>query len=506
MTHKYITPLLNCVALLFAIVIGIIATACNAKDEDTPTNTDYVTTESVAVTGFYLSPDIRIMKNLDSVYFSIDLEHGVIFNADSLPKGTKVTKLVPKISYPSTVRSAVIKMEGGTHREGETNYFTNANDTIDFTGDVTLTLGTANNLITKTYRLKVNVHQTDPDTMYWDKTSSMMLPSRMLYPKRQKSIKYNGGVLSIIEEADGTYTASTTADIFEGSWEKRALNLNFTPVLHTLRVDSDNILYVLDSEGNLLSSNDAQNWNQLAAGWSEIIGTYGTALIGLTTTGEKLIMKSWPQGAYGEMEMPEGFPLTGYTEPIQFTNRWTPDPTIVIFGGYPYPASGKSQGWAFDGTSWVNIADNSMPALSGMSVVSYYSYLNSATNGLLKEFEVYLAFGGRDRNDNINNTVYVSYDHGINWQRAQEYMQLPANIETGYMVDALSLGTLKQSNLSNRWKVVPSRRKIPFAIDGDIVKWECPYIFLFGGYNTYSELYDNIRSGVLQRLTYEPLF
>lgn len=506
MTHKYITPLLNCVALLFAIGIGIIATACNAKDEDAPTSTDYITTESVAVTGFYLSPDIRIMRNLDSVYFSIDLEHGVIFNADSLPKGTNVTKLVPKISYPSTVKSAMIKMEGGTHREGETNYFTNPTDTIDFTGDVTLTLGTANNEITKTYQLKVNVHQTDPDTMYWDKTSTMALPSRMQDPKQQKSVKFNGGVLSIIEENDGTYTASTTADIFEGSWVKNALSLNFTPVLHTLRIDSDNILYILDSNGNLLSSNDAQNWNLLTSGWSEIIGIYGTTLLGLATDGDKINMKSWPEADYDEMEMPEGFPMTGFTEPIQFTNRWTPDPTIVIFGGYPYPATGKSQAWAFDGSTWVNIADNSLPALSGMSVVSYYSYLNSATNGLLKEFEVYLAFGGRDRNDNINNTVYVSYDHGINWQRAQEYMQLPDNVETGYMVDAISIGTSMQSNLSNRWKTAPARRKLPFEIEGDIVKWDCPYIFLFGGYNTNSELNGNIRSGVLQRLTYEPLF
>ena len=505
-THRNITRFINFLAIIAIFGIGILVTACNAKDDEPSSGSNYVSTESVAVTAFSLKPDIRIMKNLDSVFFSIDLEHGVIFNADSLPKGTNITKLVPNISYPSSVTSATIEMTGGTHREGTVNYYANANDTIDFTGNVILTLGSSKDGIQKSYRLKVNVHQEDPDTVYWDTKGTTALPSRLSDPKEQKTVGNGKEVVTLIEESDGSYTVAKTTDIFAANWTRQTFSPAFTPVIHTLTVTPSGKYHMLDSEGNLMESEDVMSWQQLEGGWYEIIGMYGDVLIGTSQQQGALHMKTWPSGAIPEMQLPEEFPLKGFSAPIEFTNRWTPYPTIVIFGGYPYGANGKSPSWAFDGTQWVNIAEDALPALEGISVVDYYSYLNSDTNGLLKEFEVYLAFGGKDINGNINNTVYVSYDHGINWQRAQSYMQMPAGTATGYMVDALTMGTTMQSNLGNRWKVSSERRRLPFEIDGDLVKWECPYIFLFGGYDANSTLNSKIRSGVLQRLTFEPLF
>lgn len=493
-----------------AFAISILAGACNAKEEET-TSDDYLAAESVAITGFSLQADLRVMKNLDSVFFSIDLEHGVVFNADSLPKGTNVTKLIPKITYPSSVKSAVIEMKGGTHREdGTVNYYSNASDTIDFTADVTLTLATADKKLEKTYVLKVNVHQQDPDTVYWNSTGSMDLPSRLPNPVAQKSVEFNGGVLSIIQESDGTYTLATCADIFEGSWIKKEIgrssgNFVADPKLSSLQSSPSGTLYIVTETGQLYSSSDGLGWQPLATNWAETIGFYGDTLLGYTTASGNLRMVTWPEDAIPAIDLPSDFPLNGFTSPIEFTNRWTPDPTIVIFGGYPLNPNGKSPAWAFDGSQWVNIAENALPALTGMSVVSYYSFLKSASSSLLKEFEVYLAFGGKDALGNINNTVYVSYDHGINWQKAQEYMQFPEDIEAGFMVNALSLGNTMSSTLSSRWSV-PAKRRIPFDIEGDVVSWECPYIFLFGGYDNAGSLCPQIRSGVLKRLTFVPLF
>lgn len=472
--------------------------ACNAKEEETE-SLEYVTSESVAVTAFSLSPDNKVMKNLDSVFFSIDLEHGVIFNADSLPKGTKVTALKPVIKYPSTVTSAEIEMWGGSNRTGTVNYYSNASDTIDFTGNVTLTLGTAKNAITKTYTLKVNVHQEDPDTIYWDRLAAMSLPSRMSNPKAQKSVEFGSGVLSLIEEADGTFTLARTSDIFEGAWSKSMVSLPSSPSLESLTSSPDGSLFML-AGGSLYTSTDGASWQALASGWSQVIGMYGSVLLGVSNGS----MVSWPQNAVPSMQMPEGFPVGGYSEPIEFSNRWTSEPTIVLFGGVDANGRLSSASWAFDGSQWADIADNSLPALEGLGVVNYYSYLNSASNGLLKEFEAYLAFGGRDADGNVNRTVYVTYDHGINWQKAQYYTQLPDDVAAGFSVDALTFGTSMQSNLSNRWNM--SRRRLPFQIDGDLIKWDCPYIFLFGGYDAAGTLYPDIRSGVLQRLTFEPLF
>lgn len=495
MTYRYFKSIWQSVLLAGFLLWGLVATSCNEKEETV--NDNYVTTESVAITDFSLSPDLRIMKNLDSVYFSIDLEHGIVFNADSLPKGTNVTKLIPKISYPSTVTSAVIEMTGGTHREGTSNYYSNANDTIDFTGDVKLTLGAANKSITKTYTLKVNVHKEDPDTMYWESTASSLLPSRLSDPVRQKSVTFNSGVFSMIEESDGTFTVANTADIFSGVWEKKELKSDFTPVIESL-TSSRGSLYVIGN-GNLMKSSDGSSWEIAAEGWEAIIGEYGTKVLGR----KEMSTVSFPGDQYAGISLPEAFPVSGYSEPVQLVSRWDSDPMIIIFGGVSSSGALSSASWAFDGNEWVNIADRPLPALDGLSVVKYYSYLNSASNGLLKEFEAYFAFGGRNANGDINNTIYITYDHGITWQKAQEYFGLPSGMEAGYNVNALTLGTSMESSLSDRWK---AKRHLPFEVEGDIIKWDCPYIFLFGGYNNNMKLYDTIRSGVLQRLTFVPLF
>lgn len=502
MTHKTLTAVLNRLAVLLVIALSVATTACNSKEEDSPLTED-LTTASVAVTAFSLSPDIRVMKNLDSVFFSIDLEHGVIFNADSLPKGTNVTKLIPKISYPSSVKSATIEMTGGTHREGTVNYYTSSNDTIDFTGNVSLTLATANDKITKTYTLKVNVHQQDPDTIYWDRVYTSDFPKGKKEPIAQKSVMAgNGRVYTLIME-DFSYSVASTSDIFSGEWEVKEVEGRRVLDIESFTAGNGN-LYVTDSNDNLLISDDGASWSPVpvSAPWHRVIGMYGDVLIGVGSDGK---MACYPEGALPSVSLPEGFPTEGESSTIQYSNRWSAQPTIVVFGGYRADGSISQSSWAFDGSQWTDIADKPLPPLADLSVVKYYSYLNSATNGILKEFDVYLAFGGCDSDSNVNNTVYITYDQGITWQRAPQYMQLPEGVKAGYGVTALSPSVEMTGNLSDRWKTASAPRKLPFIIDGDLIKWECPYIFLIGGMDD-GKFIDKIRCGVLQRLTFVPLF
>ena len=479
----------------------LVFSACKSKEEESEEEV-YISAQSVALTNFSLTADSRIMKNLDSVYFSIDLEHGVVFNADSLPKGTNITKLIPKLTYPSSVTAATIEMKGGTHREdGTVNYMSNTNDTIDFTADVTLTLSAGENL-SKVYKLKVNVHQEDPDTLFWENTASMALPSRLSNPKRQKTVEFKTGSYSLIEESDGTFTAAVSSDLFSGIWTKAALSLGFTPIPESLTSGFDGNLYVLGSDGQLMSSADGINWEQLDNGWTQIIGNYGNAVLGVKTNGSTRNMVSWPVGAVAETVLPSEFPTKGYSSPVEYSNRWTADPTIVIFGG-DRPSAAGSPSWAFDGSNWVDIADKPLPALNGLSVIPYFAYLNNASNGLIKEFNALLAFGGTNSDGSVNNTVYISYNQGINWKRAPEYMQLPQDVTTGYLVDALAVDMEMQSDLSDRWN---AKRRVNFEIDGNYIIWQCPYIFLFGGEDSSGKLNGFVRSGVLRRLTFTPLF
>ena len=59
-----------------------------------------------------IKPNSKLLANLDSVFFTIDLNRGLIFNADSLPKDTKITKLVPNIGTSGSSKIELIIVSG----------------------------------------------------------------------------------------------------------------------------------------------------------------------------------------------------------------------------------------------------------------------------------------------------------------------------------------------------------------------------------------------------------
>ena len=119
-----------------AILLSGGISSCNKST--TPTDEVAVTISNVAVKNFNLKADTKVMANLDSVFFSINLESGVIFNADSLPKGTKISRLIPVITFANGLSKAEIVMSGGSEESKTVDYLKNPNDSIDFTRDVKL--------------------------------------------------------------------------------------------------------------------------------------------------------------------------------------------------------------------------------------------------------------------------------------------------------------------------------------------------------------------------------
>lgn len=162
------------------------ASACNSKS-DQPEEI-VVTPSTTAVKAFTLKANSAVLSNLDSVFFSIDLDNGVIFNADSLPKGTNITKLIPVITFANSMSEVKIEMEGGSEKTGTVDYLESPNDTIDFSGKVTLNVTAADGINKYSYRIKVNVHKEVPDSMMWDKLGVSDLPSRLKGAVAQKTV------------------------------------------------------------------------------------------------------------------------------------------------------------------------------------------------------------------------------------------------------------------------------------------------------------------------------
>ena len=493
--------------MLSALALG--ATSCSEKvtDEDTDETTAVVNVANVAVTSFSLKSDVDVAEDLDSVFFSIDLEHGVIFNADSLPKGSKIDKLVPVIRYSDFVTSALIIQEGGTTRNDTVNYITNSSDSIDFTGKVRLQLATYNDELKKEYVIKINVHNQLPDSLVWDEVALTALPSRMPDPRNQKSVEFGEKAYSLIEENDGSYTLAVSDNLFENRWQRTSLSLSFTPDVRSLAA-CDDALYILDSSGALYKSPDGILWSATGENWNSVIGGYNASVLGIKTEPRGLVYAQYPDNGIARNLIDPEFPVEGHSNFVNHSNKWTSSPVGFFCGGVKADGSLSDGTWAFDGTNWICLTDGGFPAVKGASLIPYYAFRHTGSGPLPSELEAWMLLGGEMRNGEFNRTVYISYDNGVNWRKGDKLLQLPDVIPAMTACDNIVLSTKKDTNLSDAWTIVTpsaSRRKVQWSVDGDILSWECPYIYLIGGWNKEMKLCNTIWRGALNRLTFAPI-
>ncbi len=495
-------------AALF-IVLSIIFPACNKDSDATPY---YVEPSSVAVNGFYLKPNSKVLSGLDSVFFSIDLQRGLIFNADSLPKGTKVDALIPVIALPSSVTKATITMDGGSKRTGDVDYLRNSDDSIDFSGRVYLELVSAEGN-SRAYQIKVNVHTMEPDSLWWGNTAIAKLPSRFDAPIEQRTVQTgDGSVAALILESDGSLTFSESEDAFSGVWSKRKVELPFAPRVRTLNY-CDSRFYLLSYDGVLFSSDDGfSGWRSTGEKWTSILGAYTDRLIGITLPDEAGVRQftSYPAGAMSG-EVPAGFPLSGSTDMLILTSRWWRNPYAILCGGVDAQGKISDAAWAYDGATWAQVSNGGLPALRGAALVPYFAYRRTNKAWVFNEYSVLMLLGGCDADGGLNRDMYVSYDNGVFWSKASELMQMPKYIPGMHDLDAVIATTSMSGNFEPRWwsstetPDLPSWYKVDYTTNGYDVTWDCPYIYLYGGYGADGKLCDSVWRGVIRRLTFMPL-
>ena len=504
--RKYHTGWLPVALLTCVAAMGI--ASCNKKDDEPKDETETIIyLPNVAVTSFKLKSDRDVMRGLDSVFFSIDLDHGVIYNADSLPKGTPINKLVPVISYSSSITSASIMMEGGTTRNDTVDYIKHPGDSIDFTGKVQLVIATDKKEMQKTYTIKVNVHKQDPDSLVWDEVALAQLPSRLGSPRNQKTVDIKGKAVSFIEENNGTFTISTSDDLFTDSWNKTEITVPFTPQVRSFTASTD-ALYLLDNSGRLYSSNDGMSWTDTGETWNKIIGGYLDTAVGIRTTSEGLFYAQYPLKNLDVTPIDKNFPIDGYSNFEVNSNKWSTAPIGFFCGGVLADGSLSDSSWGFDGTSWIPLSHHGFPALKGASLIPYYAFKKTTSSTMHPtEFNAWMVVGGEKEDGSFNRTVYISYDCGVNWREGDSQLQLPSIIPAMTECDNIVKFTSESTNLSEAWKVMAKggANKIKWNVDGDNLTWECPYIYLIGGYDSNRSLCNTIWRGVLNRLQGAPL-
>lgn len=494
--------------LTFAAVL-VSSFSCNKKEEDEDMEIA-VTPALVAVKNFYLQANDSVLSKLDSVTFSIDLNTGVIFNADSLPKGTKVSRLVPVITFANSMSKAELVFTKDEKEQVTVDYLKNASDSIDFSEPVTLNVTAQDGVNSFSYQIKVNVHTQVPDTLFWDKLERSPLPSRYSSPVAQKTVKKEGTAFTLIEEYNGEYTLASCPDLNEGNWTKEELSINFNPSVESFTATSE-AFWILDQSGLLWTSTDGVMWTSTNQNWISILGSYGDSILGIRNEGSTYLHTQYPLASnYSESVVEEGFPIYNSSEMGVVETPWYPQPFAILACGTTENGSLSSAVWGYDGSSWAILNETSLPALEMPMMTRYVVYRQTPYVFTQRRLDIWLLFGGWNEENEMNRKVYMSYDNGVTWIPAPKLMQLPKNFPVLRGADIIVGDYILTADISEAWTPEMESRndsftRADYTINGYDISWICPYLYVFGGYGDDQSLSTDIWRGVIERLRFTPL-
>lgn len=481
-------------ASIIAVVLGV---SCNSTSPEWTVNSN----SSVAVSSFYFAEDDSVLADLDSVFFSIDLVKGQIFNADSLPVGTDVTALKPVITTVDGCAVAELTVNRGAKGDTVYNYLTSSDEAIDFTNPVKLRIVSNNGLAECTYTIRVNVHKVDADSLFWDRLDRLSVPSLYAYPKDQHTVKC-GTTLKCLTTNGTEYCIATLQGSLDGidataatlgEWDKATVTFDFEPDINSFTGDSTGNLYILATNGDLYASTDGGfAWTATGLKWHAIYGAYASTLLGSTRDSSLgWAVQTYPDGTLTKLD--ENMPVSGTSAPVTYTFAMSDEPQMLIVGGRKANGSLSSDTWGYDGDGWACITRRSLPvALEGAAVAPFVS-LRTTAAWVETEIPTLLLIGGRRSNGSLNDTVYISDDYGFNWYKAPSKLQLPSNFPAMYNSQVFTVD-MNMTAAVNVPKIIKP-----------VENWICPYLYLFGGVNSQGNTSNNVWRGTINRLSFKPV-
>jgi hypothetical protein len=414
------------------IIFGLFMAACIATSCLDSDVIEYEYSSDASITSFYIVDSIvtkekAVVDGIDTTVskavlganypFIIDQNRRLIYNADSLPVGTDVSRVVVGITADTY----------GIYVVAETDSLWEEGDSLNFEKPVQFRVVSELGTLGQVYTAHIHVHQQDPNTLSWQKMESNF-PTGI---KAQKAVLFNDRMLVFAEQA--SQVALTQANVHESPLSWSTLESIDIPVKadYTSVMAWGEQLYIL-AENELYTSSNGLNWEKVntTQSFSQLLGNIHTSNCQkiMAVDADNHYMES-TDGTHWEsyQDLPADFPrqnlsLTYYplaTNPS--INR------IVLLSDHAAESDTTSVVWTqlCDEHEWIPLTtgDESYlcPKMENPSIIHYDNQL--------------YAFGGQGQDNGLLTPFgqfYVSDDNGISWSPATENMTFPAAFKDLY--------------------------------------------------------------------------
>ncbi len=397
---------------LFAFLV-----ACNTEDTTSTLSSD------AEITKFVLTANDSVMSDLDNVFFTIDQKNGKIYNADSLPVGTKFTKLLAGITFSSASKATIRYISKDSISYSST-------DSIDFTNPFTIEVVAYDGLTKKEYDVRLNVHKQEPDSMQWNLLSSNIWPFEY---NSSKTVHFNGKFLTYFKNSL-SYSLHSSPDNNGIQWNSESLN-GFPPMANINSIVTFNgALYITTNDSQLYKSTDGQNW---------VLATSETGFVTLLGVikdhngSERLIAEKKSNNIYflanstngqtfnpcGDASLPNDFPISDFAT---ITNPGAKSNKLSIIGGTAPNGSILS---SLHQMYWDKYGFHCGYNINSNDIDGYNGFANRK-GAMAYYYDGKMVVSCGNSNNTIYNDVYTSIDNGVSWKRQNSLINLPANFRS----------------------------------------------------------------------------
>ena len=441
------------------IITAIATTSCLNKDEETielspnasitAFSINDIETKYTSKTSSGKDTTITVTVTGSEYPFVIDQNRRLIYNVDSLPVGTDVSRVVVNITSDSNYIIIV------NQKESNKDSLWVSTDSINFESPIQMKVLALNNTLGHAYTTQINVHKQVPDSLTWSKLGSNIVATNA---QKQKSVFFKNNILVACNIADKAMMTSTS--MTDGKSWTTPTEIPLTGVdISSLMVWGEK-LYILASN-TLYVSNDGNTWQAVSGAplLKALVANYyesaSVASLSAISTNNKFVDTpdgvTWTEGN----EVSANFPTENLSYAAITSTHNSSIYRKLVMGNNSATNDSVNNAWGKLSTenSWVEYTYNNngyyCPNLENITMIHYNDAL--------------YAFGGKSQNGTKKpfSNFYISNNNGANWKSISSLVKFPTSFATLYQnagghysctVDSNNFIWIIFSNSNEVWK------------------------------------------------------
>ena len=411
------------------IIIGLFIAACSITSCLDSDYTEYEYSSNSSITAFSITDSIitkyvAVVNGKDTTLskavigsdypFVIDQGEGLIYNPDSLPVGTNISKVVVDITADTQ----------GIYIVAETDSLWEAEDSLNFEKPIQFKILAENGTFGHIYTAKINVHKQEPDSLNWLKLEGNF--SKNI--KKQKAVYANNTIYVFAENGTSVLMTKTNAD--NGLEWSEPIQIGIL-ANYSSAMAWGNQLYIL-AKNELYTSTDGLEWKKVDTeqSFSQLLASISSEhnhkMIGIDTENHYIESKDGKKWDRYE-SIPSNFPINQFASTSFVLDTNDKFERIVLIGDNKIVTDTTNIVW-----TQLNM-DNDWTELTMES--NKYACPKLENCGMIHYNNTLYVFGGAGQyNGSVKafSKFYASEDDGICWKEVKEKFMFPETFSTLY--------------------------------------------------------------------------